>query len=131
MQDLIADEEMVDAEAPAAAPVPALPAFPGGTFRPGRVVWAKVEGHEWWPAKVVRRRAVPRDVAEPPGGKAYVKYFIPVIFFTAHGIPGDAKSAKNRLEAALAASAHTGKTLASPENVGNEGIRHRSMMHHS
>jgi len=26
------------------------------------VVWAKVEGHEWWPAKVVRRRAVPKEV---------------------------------------------------------------------
>lgn len=29
---------------------------------PGRVVWAKVEGHDWWPARVVRRRAVPREV---------------------------------------------------------------------
>lgn len=27
------------------------------SFKPGRVVWAKVEGHDWWPAKVVRRRA--------------------------------------------------------------------------
>lgn len=27
------------------------------TFKPGRVLWAKVEGHDWWPAKVVRRRA--------------------------------------------------------------------------
>lgn len=27
-----------------------------------QVVWAKVEGHDWWPAKVVRRRAVPREV---------------------------------------------------------------------
>lgn len=26
--------------------------FPPGSFRPGRVVWAKVDGHEWWPAKV-------------------------------------------------------------------------------
>ena len=26
--------------------------FPSGSFRPGRVVWAKVDGHEWWPAKV-------------------------------------------------------------------------------
>lgn len=32
------------------------------TLRPGRVVWAKVEGHDWWPAKIVRRRAVPREV---------------------------------------------------------------------
>jgi hypothetical protein len=30
---------------------------------PGRVVWAKVEGHDWWPARVVRRRAVPREVS--------------------------------------------------------------------
>ena len=21
---------------------------------PGKVVWAKVEGHDWWPARVVR-----------------------------------------------------------------------------
>ena len=27
-------------------------AYPAGSFRPGRVVWAKVDGHEWWPAKV-------------------------------------------------------------------------------
>ena len=80
-------------------------------FRPGRVVWAKVEGHEWWPAKVVRRRAVPRDVAEPPGGKAYVRLFIPVIFFTAQGIPGELKSFEDRLDAALAASAHCGNDL--------------------
>lgn len=26
--------------------------FPSGSFRPGKVVWAKVDGHEWWPAKV-------------------------------------------------------------------------------
>lgn len=105
-QDLIA-EEVVEAEAPA---VP-LPSFPAGTFRPGRVVWAKVEGHEWWPAKVVRRRAVPRDVAEPPGGKAYVRLFIPVIFFTAQGIPGELISFEDRLDAALAASAHSGISL--------------------
>ena len=37
----------------------------GNTQRmgPGRVVWAKVEGHDWWPARVVRRRAVPREVS--------------------------------------------------------------------
>lgn len=29
--------------------------FPPGSFRPGRVVWAKVDGHEWWPAKVKLR----------------------------------------------------------------------------
>lgn len=27
-------------------------AFSLGSFRPGKVVWAKVDGHEWWPAKV-------------------------------------------------------------------------------
>ena len=26
-------------------------------FPPGRIVWARVEGHEFWPARVVRRRA--------------------------------------------------------------------------
>lgn len=31
-------------------------------FRPGNIVWGKVEGHEWWPALVVRRRAVPLEV---------------------------------------------------------------------
>lgn len=31
------------------------PGFPPGSFRPGRVVWAKVDGHEWWPAKVKLR----------------------------------------------------------------------------
>ena len=38
----------------------------GNTQRmgPGRVVWAKVEGHDWWPARVVRRRAVPREVSD-------------------------------------------------------------------
>lgn len=108
-QDLLAaaEEEVEPAEVPAAAAP--LPAFPAGTFRPGRVVWAKVEGHEWWPAKVVRRRAVPRDVAEPPGGKAFVRLFTPVIFFTAQGIPGETKSFKDRLDAALAASAHSGE----------------------
>lgn len=29
--------------------------FSPGSFRPGRVVWAKVDGHEWWPAKVTLR----------------------------------------------------------------------------
>ena len=34
---------------------------------PGRIVWAKVEGHDWWPAKVVRRRAMPREVGAGAG----------------------------------------------------------------
>jgi hypothetical protein len=42
-------------------------------MRPGRVVWAKVEGHDWWPARVVRRRAVPREVGPPPGGQVSIR----------------------------------------------------------
>lgn len=105
VQDLMADEEVEAEPLDAAAPPPS---FPAEAFRPGRVVWAKVEGHEWWPAKIVRRRAVPKDVAEPPGGKAFVKYFIPVIFFTARGVPGDIHPSGDRLEAIMAASAHPG-----------------------
>lgn len=70
------------------ATVPISP-FPAGSFRPGRVIWAKVEGHDWWPARVVRRRAVPREVGPPPGGPARVRTQIPVVFFTAKGIPGE------------------------------------------
>lgn len=46
--------------------------YPRDTLRPGRVVWAKVEGHDWWPAKIVRRRAVPREVrrVRPTGAAA-------------------------------------------------------------
>ena len=44
--------------------------YPRDTLRPGRVVWAKVEGHDWWPAKIVRRRAVPREVGTGGGGRA-------------------------------------------------------------
>lgn len=64
-------------------------AYPAGSFRPGRVIWAKVEGHDWWPARVVRRRAVPREVGPPPGGPLRVRTHIPVVFFTAKGIPGE------------------------------------------
>ena len=70
------------------ATVPISP-FPAGSFRPGRVIWAKVEGHDWWPARVVRRRAVPREVGPPPGGPARVRSQIPVVFFTSKGIPGE------------------------------------------
>lgn len=49
------DADDMEAEA---FPAPA----PRVQFRPGRVVWAKVEGHDWWPARIVRRRAVPREV---------------------------------------------------------------------
>lgn len=68
--------------------------FPMGSFRPGRVIWAKVEGHDWWPARVVRRRAVPREVGPPPGGPGRVRTQIPVVFFTAKGIPGEVSDEK-------------------------------------
>lgn len=58
-------------------------------LRPGAVVWAKVEGHDWWPARVVRRRTVPKEVGPPPGGAVGVMEYIPVVFFTAGGIPGE------------------------------------------
>ena len=53
----------------------------------------QVEGHDWWPARVVRRRAVPREVGPPPGGPARVRTHIPVVFFTAKGIPGEVSDA--------------------------------------
>ena len=62
----------------------------GERFLPGKIVWAKVEGHDWWPAKVVRRRAVPREVGLPIGGQDAVKFQIPVVFFGPNGVPGDA-----------------------------------------
>ena len=40
----------------------AMHSQPHRKFHPGRLVWGKVEGHEWWPASVVRRRAVPFEV---------------------------------------------------------------------
>jgi hypothetical protein len=43
--------------------------YPRSALRPGKVVWAKVEGHDWWPACIVRRRAVPKEVGPPPGGQ--------------------------------------------------------------
>lgn len=63
---------------------------PSAVFYPGMIVWAKVEGHEWWPAQVVRRRAVPRtDVGPPPGGAANVLNCFPVVFLNQKGIPGE------------------------------------------
>lgn len=38
---------------------------------------------------MVRRRAVPREVGPPPGGPTRVRTHIPVVFFTARGIPGE------------------------------------------
>lgn len=62
--------------------------------KPGRLVWAKVEGHDWWPAKVVRRRAVPFEVGPPAGGPAAAREFYPVVFFTARGLPGESEGSK-------------------------------------
>lgn len=74
-------------EEPAA---PSSPVNPSAVFYPGMIVWAKVEGHEWWPAQVVRRRAVPRtDVGPPPGGAANVMNCFPVVFLNQNGIPGE------------------------------------------
>lgn len=77
-------------------------AYPPGSFRPGRVIWAKVEGHDWWPARVVRRRAVPREVGPPPGGPLRVRTHIPVVFFTAKGIPGEVGDDTHKLGGTLA-----------------------------
>ncbi len=87
--------------------------FPHGSFRPGRVVWAKVclpfsmcicraslaclshsrmlssTAQVLPPAKVVRRRSVPREVGPPPGGPTEVHAHTPVVFFTPQGIPGE------------------------------------------
>lgn len=56
--------------------------FPKGSFCPGKVVWAKVEGHDWWPARVVRRRAVPREVGAPPGGVTEVNGSRPLAIYS-------------------------------------------------
>ncbi len=85
---------------PPPLPMEPLPIFPRSCFRPGAVVWAKVEGHDWWPARVVRRRAVPKEVGPPPGPPLG---HIPVVFFTAKGIPGEVTSALNSMEGAMAA----------------------------
>lgn len=77
------------------------PGVPRERFPPGKVVWAKVEGHDWWPAKVVRRRAVPREVGLPPGGPEAVRFQIPVVFFTPKGIPGEAPKGMDASQAAL------------------------------
>lgn len=68
-----------------------------------QVVWAKVEGHDWWPAKVVRRRAVPREVGPPPSlPGASIATYLPVIFFTEEGIPGEASAAGDEDDAEYA-----------------------------
>ena len=73
-------------------------------FYPGRLVWAKVEGHDWWPGKVVRRRAVPREVGLPQGGDPISSRFqIPVVFFTPKGIPGETIASPRDLDDAIEA----------------------------
>eukprot|EP00955_Chlamydomonas_euryale_P013738 148168-Chlamydomonas_euryale.AAC.1 len=98
--------------APAAAAASAPPLLPVDAARarqlsPGKVVWAKVEGHEWWPAQVVRRRAVPREVGAPPGGPPSVMAYIPVVFFNARGIPGEVGERLDTREGILSAAART------------------------
>lgn len=73
-------------------------------LRPGRIVWAQVEGHDWWPARVVRRRAVPREVGPPPGGPPHVLSHLPVVFFTARGLPREVDERLDTLEGLVAAS---------------------------
>lgn len=63
-----------------------------------------MEGHDWWPARIVRRRAVPREVGAPPGGTTQVFAFIPVVFFTARGIPGEVEERMDTTEGVLAAT---------------------------
>lgn len=92
-----------------APPPPA--GFPSGAFRPGTVVWAKVEGHDWWPARVVRRRAVPREVGPPPGGQEQVRIHIPCVFFTAQGIPGELRAGEGPGPPPAAAPNPTGTPL--------------------
>jgi hypothetical protein len=96
------------------SPAPALPQQddqqehegqgPSAHLRPGSIVWAKVEGHDWWPARIVRRRAVPREVGPPPGGPTQAFAFIPVVFFTARGIPGEVEERMDTTEGVLAAT---------------------------
>ena len=90
----------------AAAATTHVSTYPRGSFRPGRVVWAKVEGHDWWPARIVRRRAVPREVGPPPGGPDHVRTHIPVVFFTSRGIPGEVTEGMDTVEGAMAAAVH-------------------------
>ncbi len=75
-----------------------------------------MEGHDWWPARVVRRRAVPREVGPPPGAPAYVRHHIPVVFFTRKGIPGEVDEGMDSATGALAACMRALK--ASGEQLG-------------
>ena len=76
-------QEGDDAGPLGALPQPPMPrpgyAYPRETLRPNRVVWAKVEGHDWWPARVVRRRAVPKEVRLRVAGAYAVAWLCPSI----------------------------------------------------
>lgn len=48
---------------------------------------------------------MPKEVGPPPGGPLEVHSHIPVVFFTAKGIPGEVSEAPGDVEGALAACA--------------------------
>lgn len=97
------------------------PSEPGAVFTPGTIVWAKVEGHEWWPAQVVRRRAVPRgDVEPPPGGPSHVMSCYPVVFLNQKGVPGEIRDTLDSQPGALAASLRAHKAAAMNEEMEAE-----------
>jgi hypothetical protein len=97
------------------------PADAGVMFSPGTIVWAKVEGHEWWPAQVVRRRAVPRgDVEPPPGGPSNVMNCFPVVFLNQKGVPGEIRDTLDSQPGALAASLRAHKAAAVNEEIEAE-----------
>jgi hypothetical protein len=47
--------------------------------------------------------AVPREVGPPPGGPELVRSRVPVVFFTARGLPGESKDTTDTVQAALRA----------------------------
>jgi hypothetical protein len=93
------------------------PSVPRKRYPPGKVVWAKVEGHDWWPGKVVRRRAVPREVGLPPGGPEAVRFQIPVVFFGANGIPGEVLLQGNAISDPTQAALHALKPAAPDDDA--------------
>ena len=102
-------------------PTGGAPVDPGAVFTPGTIVWAKVEGHDWWPAQVVRRRAVPRgDVEPPPGGATNIMNYYPVVFFNQTGVPSEIHDTLDSPTGALAASLRAHKAAAVNEEVEAE-----------
>lgn len=77
----------------------------------------QVEGHDWWPARVVRRRAVPREVGPPPGAPAFVRHHIPVVFFTRKGIPGEVDEGMDTANGALSACLRALKASGELQNI--------------